>query len=123
MPPGGRRNSWSCSKRKSRRPRSAWALVLVLLGACASTPFGQPDLLTFIEDGQTTREQVFLTLGEPSATYEDGRILTFRLARDDGGYFLVEKAPGFRSVKYSLVLAFDDAGLLRRHSLVAIKAP
>jgi hypothetical protein len=107
----------------TRLARSASALVLVLLGACATTPVGQPDLLTFVEDGRTTREQVFLALGEPSATYEDGRILTFRLARDEGGYFLVEKAPGFRSVKYSLVLAFDDAGLLRRHSLVAIKAP
>ncbi len=103
--------------------RNVPALVLVLLGACASTPVGQPELLTFIEDGQTTREQVFLALGEPSATYEDGRILTFRLARDEGGYFLVEKASGFRSVKYSLVLAFDDAGLLQRHSLVTVKAP
>ena len=107
----------------ARLPRNAPALVLVLLGACASTPLGQPDLLTFIQDGQTTREQVFLAFGEPSATYEDGRILTFRLARDEGGYFLVERAPGFRSVNYSLVLAFDDAGLLRRHSLVAVKAP
>ncbi len=106
-----------------RRLRSAWTLVLVLLGACASTPVGQADLLTFIEDGRTTREQVFLALGEPSSTYEDGRILTFRLGRDDGGYFLVEKAPGFRTVQYSLVLAFDDAGLLRRHSLVTVKAP
>jgi hypothetical protein len=106
----------------ARLAHIAPAFVLFLLGACASTPFGQPELLTFIQDGQTTREQVFLALGEPSATYENGRILTFRLARDEGGYFLVEKAPGFHSVKYSLVLAFDDTGLLRRHSLVAIKA-
>jgi hypothetical protein len=107
-----------------RLPSSAGAaLVLALLGACASTPVGQANLLAFIKDAQTTREQVFLALGDPSATYEDGRILTFRLGRDEGGYFLLEKAPGFRSVTYSLVLAFDDAGLLRRHSLVAVKAP
>jgi hypothetical protein len=103
--------------------RGIWALGFALLGACASTPMGQPDLLAFIEDGRTTREQAFLALGEPSATYEDGRILAFRLGQDKAGYFLVEKAPGFTGVKYSLVMSFDDAGLLRRHSLVAIKAP
>jgi len=35
----------------------------------------------------------------------------------------VDKRPGFPGVMYSLVLAFDEAGLLRRHSLVTIKAP
>ncbi len=105
-----------CRVLRRRLPLFCWALAPALR-------VGQADLLTFIEDGQTTREQVFLALGEPSATYDDARILTFRLGRDDGGYFLLEKAPGFRSVKYSLVLAFDDAGLLRRHSLVAVKAP
>lgn len=109
---------------QSRRLRhTAWAVGLAFLGACASTPVGQPDLLGFIEDGRTTREQAFLALGEPSATYEEGRILTFRLGQDKAGYFLVDKGPGFTSVKYSLVMSFDDAGLLRRHSLVALKAP
>lgn len=109
--------------RCGRRLPGAWALSFALLGACANTPVGQPDLLAFIEDGRTTREQAFLALGEPSATYEDGRILTFRLGQDEAGYFLVDRAPGFIGVKYSLVMSFDDAGLLRRHSLVAIKAP
>ncbi|MCU0975883.1 MAG: hypothetical protein MUC71_06155 [Steroidobacteraceae bacterium] len=103
--------------------RAAPALALLLLGACASTPAGQPDLLAFIEDGRTTREQALLALGEPSATYEEGRILAFRLGSDKGGYFLLEKQPGFLSVTYSLMLAFDEAGLLRRHSLVALRAP
>jgi hypothetical protein len=109
--------------RAKQAMRGAWSLGIALLGACASTPVGQPDLLAFIEDGRTTREQAFLALGEPSATYEDGRILTFRLGQDKGGYFLVDKAPGFTGVKHSLVMSFDEAGLLRRHALVAIKAP
>lgn len=50
---------------------------------------GQRDLLDFLEDGRTTREDALLALGDPSASYETGRILTYRLARDDGGYFLV----------------------------------
>jgi hypothetical protein len=99
------------------------SLVLLALGACASTPVGKPDLLDFIEDGRTTREEVLLALGDPSAAYEGERILTYRLGRDDGGYFPLEKAQGFLSVNYSLVLVFDESNLVRRHSLVAIKAP
>lgn len=95
----------------------------LLAAGCATTPIGQSGLLDFLEPGRTTREQVFLTLGEPSATYQAEEILTYRLGRDDGGYFLVDKRPGFPGVMYSLVLAFDEAGLLRRHSLVTIKAP
>ena len=97
--------------------------LALLAGGCASTPTGRPDLLSFIEDGRTTREQTYLQLGEPSAIYEDGRILAFRLGQDDGGYFLVDKRPGFYGVSYSLILAFNESGLLKQHSVVAIKAP
>ena len=50
-------------------------------------------------------------------------MLTYRLGRDDGGYFLLARTVGFQNVTYSLVLAFDEAGLLRRHSLVSVKSP
>jgi len=110
--------------------RRAWHSILLLVAGscllvvgCATTDLGRADLLDFLEDGRTTREQVFLTLGEPSATYQGDTILTFRLAQDDGGYFLVAKRPGFVGVTYSLVLAFDDDGLLKRHALVTVKAP
>jgi len=103
--------------------RRLLSVFLLLAGGCATTPIGQPDLLGFIEDGRTTREEVFLTLGEPSATYQAEGILTYRLGEDEAGYFLVDKRPGFLGVRHSLVLAFDDSGLLRRHSLVTIKAP
>jgi hypothetical protein len=98
------------------------ALALIPI-ACATTPFGEPDLLDFILDGQTTREDATMHLGAPSASYESERILTYRLGKDKGGFYPVAKRQGFYDVEYSLVLAFDDAGVLTRHSLVALKVP
>lgn len=97
-------------------------LLLLLLGACAE-PLGQANLLSFIEDGKTTREQAYLNLGEPAALYEAGRIVCFRLGRDAGGDFVIGKGTGFTGVKTSLVMVFDEAGILSRHSLVQIKGP
>ncbi len=102
-------------------------VVMLLLGisiaACTTQPLGRSDLLSFIRDGQTNREQTILSLGEPAALYEGGRILAFRLGKDDGGHFLVGKGAGFSSVKISLIMVFDDHGVLLRHSLVQVKAP
>ncbi len=103
-------------------------IVLLLLGtlltACAmSPPQGRADLLGFIQDGQTTREDTYLHLGEPSGLYEDGRIMSFRLGQDDGGYFPVGKASGFTGIKFSLIMVFNETGILARHALVQVKAP
>lgn len=95
----------------------------MILAACATAPFGQADLLDFIGDGQTTREDALMRLGAPSASYENERIVTYRLGKDKGGFYPVAKRQGFYDVEYSLVLAFDDTGVLKRHSLVALKVP
>lgn len=115
-------------------------LILLLAGlltACAtpriqsagaellSTP-----LLSFIRDGVTTREEVLLKLGAPSADFEEHRILTYRLVPDREGTLHVlwprasttrsgftEWAPGV----YSLVLVFKGDGVLEKHSLVVAK--
>ena len=42
------------------------ALATVLAG-CGTTPLGNPQLLAFLQDGATTREDVYLQLAEPSA--------------------------------------------------------
>lgn len=101
------------------------SLLIILVAACTPT-LGRKDLLSFIEEGKTTREQVFLTLGEPAASYEGGRILCFRLGHDDGGDYIVLAGSDtirFTGVKTSLVLIFDEKGVLRRHSLVQVKGP
>lgn len=97
-------------------------LLFVLETACSPT-LGRVDLLDFIKDGKTTREDVYLSLGEPSGFYEGGRIVSFRLGRDDGGDYVVGKGTGFTGVVTNLVMVFNEQGVLTRHSLVQVKEP
>ena len=95
------------------------ALTAVLAGCM--TPVGSPDLLAFLKDGSTTREDVYLHLAEPSSTFEGGSILTYLLDEDQAGYILMRRKEKAWNGKFSLVLAFDEHGVLRRHSLVRIR--
>ncbi len=105
-------------------------VVAVLLTGCATTQVtGRADLLDFLSDSQTTRQDVILTLGQPSAQFEHERIFTYRLGYEpkNHGYYVVEREPTTEAgwstwshAKYSLVLVFDDAGVLRKHSLVEV---
>jgi len=105
-------------------------LVLTLVGcATTSTPLkGRADLLNFLTDDKTTREEVIVTLGQPAGRFEAEKILTYRLGYEpkNNGYYLVEREPTasgwptWTAAKFSLVLVFDDAGILRKHSLVKV---
>jgi len=106
------------------------ALALIF-GGCATTPpplKGSPDLLNFLSDGKTTRTEAIMALGQPSGRFEAEKILTFRLGLEprNHGYYLVEREattsgwPTWTAAKFSLVLVFDDAGILRKHSLVEV---
>lgn len=60
--------------------------LLVLFIGCAPahlSPVQESEvkqtLLSFLEDGKTTKEEVLLRLGIPSAQFEGERILTYRL--------------------------------------------
>jgi hypothetical protein len=84
--------------------------------------------LGFLQDGKTTRDEIFLKLGEPSAKFEGERILTYRLNYSPdiglsiGGLPYV--APGYAapdSAGYSLVLIFNAAGILEKHNAVPLK--
>ena len=105
-----------------RSIRRRAALLVFVLAACSTPPVGHKDLLDFLSDGLTRREDVLLKLGEPSARFEESRIVTYRLGKDDGGYF---PAGGPRSdwsaAPYSLVLVFDSNGILTRHSVVEVQ--
>ena len=94
------------------------------LAGCATPRLpGDPHLLDFLHDGQTTKEAVFLKLGQPSAAFESGHILTYRLGQErKRGYFLREAgATNWLELKYSLVLVFNAQGVLQRHSLVEVR--
>lgn len=104
-------------------------LGLLLLGGCVTPPPAQPDLLKFLSPGHTTREEVILTLGQPSATFEQDRILTYRIGEiAEKGQFVISprlllpaQAATWQNVTYSLVLVFTDRGTLREHRLVKVQ--
>lgn len=85
------------------------------------------DRLAFLTDGKTTREEVLLHLGTPSARFEGSRILTYAYVRTSSGAWMragrsldgAEKRFVYRSHRScNLVLVFGADGLLARHSLV-----
>ena len=113
----------------------ALVLVCTLLATGCATPKVQPvdpqlvfksDLLGFLHDSVTTREEVILKLGIPSAQVEGERILMYQLKADENGKWHLT-APrwnvntGLRTWSEgtcSLVLVFGENGVLRKHSLV-----
>ena len=106
--------------------------ALVLAAGCATTRppvMGRPDLLNFLADSKTTKEEVITTLGQPSGKFEREKILTYRLGFKTGnkGFYVVEQHPGmpieenWADAKYSLVLVFDENDVLRKHSLVEVR--
>ena len=111
------------------------AMSLIILATGCATPKVQPadpqllfksDLLSFLGDGVTTREEVVLKLGIPSAQIEGEKILMYQLKVDeDGKWRLVAPrwnlGTGLRAWSEgtcSLVLVFGENGVLQKHSLV-----
>ena len=104
------------------------ALLLGLLAGCATTtttdPGASSELLKFLNIGHTTREEVLLKLGKPSAAFEMEKILTYRIGEDPArGFHLVSPNVNqpWKSVLYSLVLVFDATGVLQRQNLVRVR--
>jgi len=107
-----------------------WVVLVLTLGACAAAPLkGNATLLDFLMDGKTSRAEVLTTLGQPSGRFENDQILTYRLGFEakNSGYYVVEREvmptatwPTWMQAKYSLVLVFDDTGVLSKHSLVKV---
>ena len=98
---------------------SAFALMI----GCAHVPPVPADknLLSIVTVG-TSREAIVLKLGEPSTTLENGRILAYRIGEDKGeGYFLLDRQVHWANTKYSLVLVFDEKGILIKHTLVQVR--
>lgn len=109
-------------------------LGLALLVGCAPPVLRQAgpaelqaEWLAFLVDGKTTREDVLLRLGTPSAHLEGERILTYAFMRHRTGVWGPvgrRWEPTQRSFVYSgphlgsLVLVFAGDGRLVRHSFV-----
>lgn len=109
--------------------RLSLLLLLVALVGCVSPPQGRTDLLDFLNIGKTTREEVILNLGQPSASFEQDRILTYRIGTSGNkAYYIVgpkvlipTTAASWDNVSYSLVILFDDNGRLRKYQMVDVQ--
>jgi len=118
-------------------------IVLMLVAAiftmgCATTAKtakiagASPDLLDSLQIGQTTRQEVILKLGQPSATFEHEGILTYRVGYAQKlGYYIITpttltlwlssaQSRTWANVHYSLVLVFDGNGVLQKQNLVSV---
>jgi len=107
------------------RTRLVVALAMLAAVGCAThPPVGRADLLEFLHDGTTSRADVILKLGPPNRTFENNRIASWRLAKDEAGYFLVAPTPtGWYGARYELVVVFTANDVMEQHSLVEIRAP
>jgi len=81
----------------------------------------EPVLLDFLKDGATTKKEVFQSLGFPPGEYDGGHIIIYRVRKRDESYVLVNKVTGWAGIDYNLILVFDDANVLKKHSLVGVR--
>ncbi|MFN7958979.1 MAG: hypothetical protein U0P46_11755 [Holophagaceae bacterium] len=81
-------------------------------------------LLEFIQEGRTTRQEILLRLGAPSAAFEGGRILTYDFVMEPSGEWRRVGATGVSGWSTawprtaSLVLVFGPEDRLVRQNLV-----
>jgi hypothetical protein len=90
-------------------------LVALTLGSCVE---GHKDLLSFLQDGTTTKNEVETRLG-PASVWGNGRIYTYRVGEKAEGFYLSPTKEEWLA-RYSLVLAFGPNGVLRRHALIDV---
>jgi hypothetical protein len=108
-------------------------LLLLCVTSCQPKTLTQDELwqgpLNYLQEGKTTRQEAILKLGEPSAAFEDGRILTYLIGQDAQGKVVPRRRQSLGEgvpqnatlANYSLVLVFDQKGILRKQSLVPAK--
>ena len=83
---------------------------------------GDKDLLAFLQDGTTTKNEVETRIG-PASVWGDGHIRTYRIGEATEGLYLSANKSRWSDARYSLVLEFDPNAVLRRHALINIETP
>lgn len=109
----------------------AVCFVLPLLASCATTSppvekMAEKAFQEILQYGKTSKQMVMLKLGQPSGTFEGERILTYRIGKDETGYFMLDRQTGvprygWSETKFSLVLIFDEHNVLQKHSMVPVR--
>ncbi len=84
----------------------------------------------YLQDGKTTKEDVLLRLGLPTAQFEGEKILTYRLMLSSNeGLVVVSREIDIKDprlsqwarAEYSLILVFNDQHILKKHSLLRVR--
>jgi len=110
------------------------AFILAAIFAGCATHLTRAELqerhLSFLRVGQTTKQDVLLNLGIPSAQFQNERILTYRLTVLGGKQLKVlprETVYGDPNVpiwgiltKYNLILVFDEKDVLTKYNVIDI---
>jgi hypothetical protein len=111
-------------------------VFLLLVLACSSPrirPLSPEEVLLHLPrlvDGQTTKEEVLLHLGIPSAQFQGETILTYQMRRAaDGQLHVVSRLVGSSDPRlrrwppgtYDLVLVFGADHVLARHALLLVE--
>jgi hypothetical protein len=112
------------------------SLILLFLSGCAETKLQTVDdsilqqQLSLLGDGKTTKQDILLRFGIPSAQFEGERILTYRLRynQKENRFEVVSREvdrrdPRFAEwmqTEYNLVLVFDEKHILQKHSMLRI---
>jgi len=63
----------------------------VLNESLVSEPYVRERWLSYLEDGKTKRDEIIRRLGEPTSSYQDNRILGYRLLLIEDGRDITEK--------------------------------
>jgi outer membrane protein assembly factor BamE (lipoprotein component of BamABCDE complex) len=111
-------------------------LIFLLASGCAETKLHTVDdsmmqqQLAPLEDGKTTKQEILLKFGIPSAQFEGERIFTYRLRyNQEEKRFEVaarevdRRDPRFAQrgwTEYNLVVVFDEKHILQKHSMLRI---
>jgi len=68
-----------------------------------------------IINGQTTKEEIFIQLGDPSKTMNDEKIFFYTWTR--GSKEVCLGIGGGYAYTHSLVIVFDDNGIVKKHKI------
>ncbi len=114
-----------------------YVFLAIFLAGCASVPTlktADTDLeakwLSFVKDNISTKQDILLKLGLPSAQFENEKILIYRLMLDEkDGLVPVDRsfAPQDPRIsqwyqgQFNLVLVFDERNVLVRHSFLKVR--
>lgn len=95
------------------------ALVIVMASAACTTgashrSFDYKQLVT----GKSNRDEVLSMLGTPSKRFENNSVLTYRVSSEGSKHYAVTQTARWDDVAYSLVLVFDDKGVLTEQNWV-----